>query len=137
MSTSIATSPRSGPRTPSRGQAPPVQLAKSSPVGKVYNYYLPENCEQYQKFGYDEAFLLGAFDRKSTFLRFLNVVLPKSFPKIHPTGKKSFITSANKVARFIKDQREHHLFLCLAVLPTYHFHFRLPRARYPRVPRYE
>jgi hypothetical protein len=59
MSTSFATSPDSGlsgPHTPPRA---PVPLAKSSPVGKVYKYFLPENREQYQKFGIEDTFLAG------------------------------------------------------------------------------
>jgi hypothetical protein len=74
--------------------------AKSSPVGKVYKY------SQYQKFGIDETFLRGDFD-KSKFLEFLNVELPKSIPDVPSRGKEFFLTLANKVAKSIKDQREH------------------------------
>ena len=137
MSTSIATSTdsgHSGPCTPPRGQVRPVQPAKSSPVGKVYKYFLPENREQFQKFGYDDRFLLGAFDNKSKFLQFLNVEPPKSLPNMGSRGKEHFLTLANSVAEFIKDKREHYLFLYLGFLPTYDFHFRFPKARYPSVP---
>ena len=114
MSASIATSPDSG----------------------QYKYFLPENCEQYQKFDYDDRFLLGAFDDKSKFLQFLNVKPPKSVPDMGSTrGKESFLTLANNVAEFIKDEREHYLFLYLRFLPTYDFHFRFPKARCPSVPR--
>ncbi len=89
---------------------------------------------QYQKFGYDDRFLLGAFDDKSKFLQFLNVELPKSVPNMGSRGKESFLTLANKMANFIKDKREHYLFLYLGFLPTYDFHFRFPKARYPSVP---
>ena len=129
MSTSFATSPLSGAHTPPRAPAPPP---KSSPVGKMSNYFLPESREQYQKFGIDETFLRGDFD-KSKFLGVLDVKPPKSVPDVPSRGKKSFLTLANKVAKFIKDQREHYLFLYLAFLPTYDFHFRFPRSQNPRV----
>ena len=137
MSMSFATSPdsgHSGPRTPPRGQDPSTKPAKSFPVGKVDKYFLPENREQYQKFGYDDRFLLGAFDDKSKFLQFLNIEPPESVPDVHSRGKDSFLILANEVAEFIKDQREHYLFLYLTFLPTYDLHFRFPRARYPSVP---
>ena len=113
MSASIATSPDSG----------------------QYKYFLPENCEQYQKFGIDERFLLGAFGDKSEFLQFLKVRLPKSVPDVDSRENKYFLTLANNVAKFIKDKREHYLFLYLCFLPTYDFHFRFPKARCPSVPR--
>ncbi|KAI0274409.1 hypothetical protein BGY98DRAFT_993925, partial [Russula aff. rugulosa BPL654] len=50
MSTPFATSPHSGPHTPPRGPGS-FKYAKSSPVDKPYKYFLPENREQYQKFG--------------------------------------------------------------------------------------
>jgi hypothetical protein len=135
MSTSIATSPDSGhsrPCTPHRDQASSVQPAKSSPVGKLYKYYLPKNRKQYQKFGHDVRFLLGAFDRLE-FLEFLNVNLPESVPDMGSGGKDSFLLLANKVAKFIKTKGEHCLFLYLGFLPTYDFHFRFPKPRYPSV----
>ena len=95
--------------------------------------YFLENREQYQKFGYDDRFLLGAFDDKSNFLQFLNVEPPESVPDVHSRGMDSFLILANEVAEFIKDQREHYLFLYLAFLPTYDLHFRFPRARDPSV----
>jgi hypothetical protein len=125
MSTSFATSPDSGlsgPHTPPRAPAP---LAKSSPVGKVHPYFLPENRDQYQNFGFEDTFWLGNFDKKG-FLQFLGVEPPKSIPGVRSRGKESFLSLANKVAKFIKDQREHYLFLYLAFLPTYDFHFRFP-----------
>ncbi len=128
----------SGPPTPPRGQDPSVQPAKSSPVDKVYKYFFPENREQYQKFGFDNGFQLGAFDDKSKFLQFLSVELPKLIPNINmgSRGKESFPTLANTMASFIKDKREHYLFLYLGFLPTYDFHFRFPKAQYPSVPGY-
>ena len=116
----------SGPRTPPRD--------KSSPVGKVF---LPENHEQYQKFGFDKGLLLGAF-KKSDFFKFLDVKLPKVIPNVDEKkiNKDCLITFANEVAKSIKDEREHYLFLYLAFLPTYDFHFRFPKARYPSVQRH-
>jgi hypothetical protein len=137
MSTSSATSPdsgHSGPRTPSRGQAPSVQFAKSSPVGKVGKYYIPENREQYQRFGYDNCLLLGSFENNSKFLQFLDLQLPpEPVPDVSSRTMQSFVKLANKVAKFIKDRGEHYLFPYLAYLPTYGFHFRFPRAPYPSV----
>ena len=124
MSTSLATSPDSGHsvlRTPPRRQDPPAKpLAKSSPVGKVYQYYLPENREQYQNLGFDESFLLGTYT-KSQFVKFLNVMkLPESIPNLaqRERTQENFITFANKMAKFIKKWGEHFLFLYLALLPT-------------------
>src|SRR5712672_3179772 len=108
MSTSFATSSHSGPHTPLPDQATSVQLAESSPVGKVYNYFRPENREQYQKFGYEEHILLEASEDKSKLLTFLDVKLPDSIPTISK-GKKYFLKSANKVAKHIKSKREHYL----------------------------
>lgn len=133
MSTSFATSPDSGlsgPHTPPRTSVP---LAKSSPVGKVYPYFLPENRDQYQKFGIEDTFWRGKFD-KSQFLQFLGVELPNSVPDVPSRGKKYFLILANEVAKSIRDQREHYyLFLYLAFLPTYNFHFRFPRSQNPSV----
>jgi hypothetical protein len=133
MSTSFATSPDSGvsgPHTPPRA---PAQLAKSSPVGKVLKYFLPENRDQYQKFGFDRTILLGTFER-AKFLRFLDVKPSESVPGVPLRGKDTFIQLANLVAKYIKDQREHYLFLYLAYLPTYDFHFRFPRSQRLRNP---
>jgi hypothetical protein len=128
MSTSFATSPNSGhsgPTTPSRPQAPSVQVVDSSPVGKVYKYYIPENREQYQKFGYDHDFLLEPFD-KSGLKMFLDVQLPKSVPDLplrtKPGKIESFLELANMVAEDIKKRGEHFLVPYLAFLPTYGFH---------------
>ena len=132
MSTRFATSPDSGhsvPRTTPRGQAKPT---KSSPVRKVY----PNNREQYQKFGYDDSFLLPAFDDKSKFFNFLGVnpLGPElTVPDMPLRGMKYFLTLANEVAEFIKDEREDYLFLYLAFLTTCYFHFRFPRVRNPSV----
>jgi hypothetical protein len=134
MSTSIATSTdsgHSGPCTPPRGQALPVH-AKSFPVNNVYKYFLPENREQFQKFSYNSCFQLRAFD-KSKFLQFLNVELPNLLPNMGSRKMGNFLTLANKVAKLIKDQHEHYLFLYLGFLPIYDFHFRFPNARYPSV----
>ncbi|KAI9455217.1 hypothetical protein F5148DRAFT_1369876 [Russula earlei] len=93
------------PHTPPRGQVPPVKPTKSSPVGKVYKYFLPENCEQYQKFGHDERFMLRPFD-ESGFLDFLKlkdqlpeIVLGKNLRK-----QESFLELANTAAQIIKDE---------------------------------
>ena len=94
-----------------------------------------ENREQYQKFGYDKSFLLGAFRDQSKFLEFLGFEpSPESVPGMAFGGKGSFVKLANDMARCVKDKREHCLFLYLGFLPTYDFHFRFPRRRYPRVP---
>lgn len=132
MSTTFATSPDSGlsgPHTPPRA---PVPLAKSSPVGKVYPYFLPENRHQYQIFGIEDTFWRGNFV-KSEFLKFLGVDPPKSVPDVPSRGKNSFLMLANEVAEFIREQREHYLFLYLAFLPTYDFHFRFPTLQNPSV----
>ena len=128
MSTSFVTSPDSGHSGPHTCALAP---AKSSLVGKVHKYFLPENCEPYR---IKETFLQGDFDKdKSKFLEFLKVKLPESVPDVPLRGKKSFLTLANKVAKFIKNQCEHHLFLYLAFLLTYNFHFRFPKSQNPRV----
>ena len=130
MTTSTHTG-HSGPRTPPRGQAP--EHAKSSPVSKVPAYFLPENREQYQMFGYNPSFMLGPFD-KQEFLEFLNGELPKSVPDMGRRERESFVKLANNVARYVKSKREHCLFLYLGFLPTYYFHFRLPKPRSSSVP---
>lgn len=131
-----------GPHTPSRGQPPSGKYAKSSPVGKVPKYFLPENRDQYQKFGHDERSMLGAFKNKTEFLQFLRMQhieeskeeFLESIPDVPSRGMEYFLDLANKVAKFIHDKREHYLFLYLAFLPTYDFHFRLPRVLDPTVP---
>jgi hypothetical protein len=121
---SVATSPDSGLRTPRRSS--PVQTAKSSPV-KIYDkYYRPENREQYQKFGYDRRFMLGAFT-EAEFLDYLDFKVqnlapePQAFKDKKEKGNKEkmqdFSHVASAVAKAIKDRREHYLFLCLAFLP--------------------
>ena len=117
----------SGPHTPPRGQAPSVQHAKSSPVSSVFTYFLPENREQYQKFGYNASFLLGAFDDQSKFLQFLDLELPESIPFMGLGGKESFVKLANHMAHYVKNKREHCLFLYFGFLPTYDFHLRFPK----------
>jgi hypothetical protein len=112
---SSETSPHSGPGTRARGQAPSVQITKSSPVGKVDKYYLPHKCDQYQKFGYEDCPQPEAFT-KAQFLEFLDVK-PISCPVFEGEGGKgSFIGLANEVAKSIKGEREHYLFLYLAFL---------------------
>ncbi|KAI9507046.1 hypothetical protein F5148DRAFT_1368682 [Russula earlei] len=105
---SFATSPdsgHSGPHTPPRGQVPPVKPTKSSPVGKVYKYFLPENREQYQKFGHDERFMLKPFD-ESGFLDFLKLKdqLPEIVLGENLRKQESFIELANTAAQIIKDE---------------------------------
>jgi hypothetical protein len=113
---SFATSPHSGPRTPSHGQAPSVQITKSSPVGKVVKYFFPHKRDQYQKFGYEDCPQPEAFAKAQQFLEFLDVKHPISVPVIEG-GMGSFLDLANKVAESIKGEREHYLFLYLAFLP--------------------
>jgi hypothetical protein len=117
-STPFATSPDSGPSGPHTPPRTPA-LAKSSPVGKLHKYFLPENREQYQKFGYDETFMRGNFN-KIEFFAFLEVDIPESVPDVplELRGKDGFIMLAKKVTKEIKERREHHLFLYLAFLPT-------------------
>ncbi|KAI9507527.1 hypothetical protein F5148DRAFT_1376484 [Russula earlei] len=99
------------PHTPPRGQVPPVKPTKSSPVGKVYKYFLPENREQYQKFGHDERFMLRPFD-ESGFLDFLKlkdqlpeIVLGENLRKHENLRKQeSFLELANTAAQIIKDE---------------------------------
>jgi hypothetical protein len=67
------------------------------------------NRKQYQKFSYDDRFLLGAFDNKSKFLQFLSVEPPKSIPNMGSRGMEFFLTLANKMANFIKDECEQPL----------------------------
>ena len=54
---------------------------------------------------------LGNFDDKSKLLQFLKVNPPESVPNVRQRrkGKEYFFALANKVAKFIKDQREHYL----------------------------
>ena len=80
---------------------------------------LPENCEQYEKFGYDDSLMLEPFRDKLEFLKFLDLTPPKSVPDVLSRGKESFLDFANEVAKFIKDQPgEHYLLMYLAFLPT-------------------
>ncbi|KAI9457307.1 hypothetical protein F5148DRAFT_1322579 [Russula earlei] len=105
---SFATSPdssHSGPHTPPHGQVPPIKPTKSSPVGKVYKYFLPKNREQYQKFGHDECFMLKPFD-ESGFLDFLKLKdqLPKIVLGENLRKQESFLELANTAAQMIKDE---------------------------------
>ena len=85
----------------------------------------PENCEQYQEFGYNPCFMLEPLRNQSEFLKFLDLNSPGSVPDIVPNvpsrGKASFLELSNKLAEFIQQQSEHYLFLCLAFLLTYNF----------------
>ena len=85
----------------------------------------PQNCEQYQEFSYDPCFMLEPLRNQSKFLKFLDLNSPGSVPDIVPDvpsrGKASFLELANKLAKFILQQGEHYLFLCLAFLLTYNF----------------
>ena len=114
---SVPTSPDAGPRTPPR--SPTVQTAESSPVKIFDKYYLPENCEQYQKFGYDHRFMLGAFT-EAEFLEYLDFKVQDMAPEPEACkyikGKQDFSNVASAVAKAIKKRREHYLFLCLAFL---------------------
>ena len=111
MSTYSPVSGHSAPLTPPRGQDPSTKpAAKSSPIGKVYKYFLPENREQYQNFGFDKSFLKDPFNNKPNFLKFLGIEPPESVPDVPQRTKGTFITLANTVAKFIKDTREHHCF---------------------------
>jgi hypothetical protein len=134
MLTPFATSPHSGPHTPPRSRAPSVKHAKSSPVSKVPKCFLPGNREQYQEFRFDDRFLLGSFEDQAKLLQFLNVTLPLSPPDVGSIRKETFLVSANKLARYIRNQCEDYLFLYLVFSPKYGFHFRFPRVRYPSVP---
>ena len=77
---------------------------------------------------------MGALD-KPQFFDFLKVDLPEPIPKVDKEirEKKIFLTFVNELAKDIKDRSEHYLYLYLGSLPTYGYHFRIPRARYPRV----
>ena len=85
----------------------------------------PQNCEQYQEFGYDPCFMLEPLCDQSEFLKFLDLnslrLVPDIVPDVPLRGKASFLELANKLAEFIKQQSEHYLFLCLAFLLTYNF----------------
>lgn len=104
MSTPFATSPHSGSHTPPRGRGS-FKYAKSSPVDKLYKYFLRENRDQYQKFGSDARFLREAFEDQESFLLFLNVELsppPPEFPpvlNVWSRGKEIFLELANMVAK--------------------------------------
>ena len=105
----------SAPHTPS---CSPKKFIKSSPVGKVDQYFLPDKRDQYQKFGYDKDFLLGSLDRDQ-FLEYLNNVPPPPAAiksSVRGIAMTSFLPKANEVAEHIKGQRKHYLFLYLAFL---------------------
>ena len=120
------TSPDAGPhpRTPPR--SPTVPTTKSSPARMYDTYHLPENCEQYQIFGYDSRFLLEAFTTQADFFKYLDFEVqelapePQAFKNIKEKKeiekKQDFSNVASAVAKAIKDRREHYLFLCLAFL---------------------
>jgi hypothetical protein len=82
-------------------------------------YYLPENREQYQTFGYDDRFMLGAFT-EAEFLDYLDFKVQNLAPEPQAfkdnEKMKDFSIVASAVAKAIKDRREHYLFLCLAFL---------------------
>ena len=110
--------------TPSRGQPPSGKSAKSSPVGKVTKYHIPKNCKEYQEFGYDPRFILEPLRNHDEFLKFLDLdtgLIPETVSDVPSRGKGSFLELANKLAKFIQQQSEHYLFLCLAFLLTYNF----------------
>ena len=114
----------SHPHTPSRGQPPSGKFAKSSPVGEVTKYHVPENHKEYQEFGYNPRFILEPLHDHDEFLEFLDLdtrLIPETVPDVPSRGKGSFLELANKLAEFIPQQSEHYLFLCLAFLLTYNF----------------
>jgi hypothetical protein len=76
--------------------------------------------EQYQKFGYDSRFYLGAFN-KARFLEYLDFDVrhlapePQDYKVIKE--KQDFFIVANAVSEAIAMKHgEHYLFLCLAFL---------------------
>jgi hypothetical protein len=109
--------PDAGSRTPPRSAT--GQTAKTSPARVKDKYYLPENREQYQKFGYDDRLIKKTFN-EGEFLDYLGFkdedLAPKPKDYKAPKTKKGFSKAANVVARAIKKRREHYLFLCLAFL---------------------
>jgi hypothetical protein len=100
MSTPFATSPDSGLKGPHTPPRAPTPLAKSSPIGKVSPYFVPENRDQYQKHGYDTTIKPIEFDKKE-FLEFLDVEIPEPVPGVSSRGKDTFIQLANSVAKTI------------------------------------
>jgi hypothetical protein len=114
---SVPTSRDAGPRTPPPRS--PTPTTESSPAKVLDKYHLPENREQYQKFGYDSRFLLGDFD-EARFLEYLDFKNQNLAPEPQACkdrkGKQDFSNVASAVAKAIKDQGEHYLFLCLAFL---------------------
>ena len=102
----------SAPHTPT---CSPKNFIKS-PVGKLNQYFLPDKRDQYQKFSYDKDFLLpvGDFD----WDQFLDVPPPPPaiICSVQGIDMESFVKKANEVAKCIKGQRKHHLFLYLAFL---------------------
>ena len=121
------TSPDAGPRPRTPPRSPTVPTAEVSPA-KVYDkYHLPENREQYQKFGHHNRFKLRAFETKEDFFEYLDLEeqsLPSEPQAVKKKKKKKkkidqmqdFYNVASAVAKSIKDSREHYLFLCLAFL---------------------
>ena len=107
MSTSFMT-PDSGyshPHTPSCGQPPSGKFAKSSLVGKVTKYHVPENCKEYQEFSYDPHFILEPLRNHDEFLEFLDLdtrLIPETVPDVPSRGKGSFLELANKLAKCIQ-----------------------------------
>ena len=111
-------SPDARPSTPTHSSK--VQT-KSSPIEKLDKYYPPDNRDQYQKFGYDSRFDLGAFTTKAKFLKYLVFDVqdlapePRDYKGIKE--KARFFIMANAVSEAIaKKHGEHYLFLCLAFL---------------------
>jgi hypothetical protein len=108
-------SPDAGPSTPPHSST--VQT-KSSPVKKLDMFYPPDNREQYQKFGYDSRFYLGAFN-EARFLEYLDFDDLAPEPQDYKVIKKKqdFFMVANAVSEAIATKHgEHYLFLCLAFL---------------------
>jgi hypothetical protein len=71
-----------------------------------------KNLDRHTKWGTPRE----AFKDQESFLLFLNVELPPECPPVPngwSRGKDDFLESANMVAKFIRDQSEHYLFLYL------------------------
>jgi hypothetical protein len=110
-------SPDAGPSTPPHSST--VQT-KSSPVKTLDKYYPPDKRKQYQKFGYDSRFYLGAFN-EARFLESLDFDVrhlapePPDYKVIKE--KQDFFMVANAVSKAIAMKHgEHYLFLWLAFL---------------------
>ena len=54
---------------------------------------LPENCEQYEKFGYDDSLMLEPFRDKLEFLEFLDLLPPNRFLTYSQEERNLFLTS--------------------------------------------